>query len=223
VAAAALALAALALSARVAEPPPRRPATRGGIAEVIHVLVAAPRLPLVLGLGFGLGLGVVFTFLPLYAATLGVGRIGPFAVAYSVGALTVRAAGGRLIDTVGRRAVIVPALGVQAAGAVVLAVTGALVTAAGAAPLPLIVVTGLLLGVAHGFLYPALSALVIDLTPEERRGGTIALFSTSVLVGQAFGAMSFGALIHAVGYGVMFSVLAVCLTAACALALRLDR
>jgi MFS family permease len=218
-----LACVALLVSARVGEPPVRHAARRGGPGEVLAVLGAAPRLPMTLGFAFGLGTGVVFTFLPLYAARLGVPRIGPFAIAYSLGALGVRALGGRLVDTLGRRAVIVPALGVQAVGAALLALTGLLVSGAGLAPLPLIALTGLLLGVAHGFLYPALSALVIDLTPEERRGGVIATFSSFVLLGQATGAMAFGTLAHALGYGMAFTVLAVCLATACALALRLRR
>ncbi|MGH7263697.1 MAG: MFS transporter [Candidatus Rokuibacteriota bacterium] len=221
---ASLAVLALLVSARVAEPPARRAAASDGPAVgPLGAVLVAPRLPMTLGFGFGLGLGVVFTFLPLYAATLGIERIGPFAVAYAAGALLVRALGGRLIDTVGRKPVIVPALGIQAAGAAVLAVTGALVGGAGFAPVPLIVLTGLLLGVAHGFLYPALSALVLDLTPEGRRGQVIAVFSTFVGAGQATGAMSFGTLTHWLGYGPAFAVLTLCLTAACLLATRLDR
>jgi DHA1 family multidrug resistance protein-like MFS transporter len=176
---------------------------------------------MVLAFAFGLGLGVVFTFLPTFAATLGMARIGLFAVAYSAGALAVRATGSQLIDRVGRRPVIIPALGVQAAGAALLAGLAPLVERAGLPAAPLLAVVGVLAGAAHGFLYPALTALVMDLTPEERRGRVIGVFSACILGGNAVGAMVFGYLAHGLGYPAMFGILAVCLAGACALAFRL--
>jgi MFS family permease len=220
-AAAALAAAALLVTTRLGELPTRRPASPVGLAGLLGGILTAPRVPMALGLSFGLGTGVVFTFLPTYAATLGVERIGLFAIAYSLGALTVRAAAGRLIDTVGRRLIIVPALGLQTTAAIVLAVMGPLVARGGAPAGPLLVVTGLLAGTAHGFLYPALSALVMDLTPEERRGLMIGVFSAFILTGQAAGAMGFGYLAHVLGYPPMFGLLAACLAGATALGFRL--
>jgi MFS family permease len=220
---AAVAAAALAVTARVEEAPTWRPVDREGLPGLVAGVLGAPRLPMALGFSFGLGTGVVFTFLPTYAVTVGVERIGLFAVAYSVGALTVRAAAGGLIDTVGRRTVLVPALALQAVAVVILAALGPLVTRA-IAPAPLLLaLTGLVAGTAHGFLYPALSALVMDLTPAERRGRVIGVFSAFILSGQAVGAMGFGALAHAVGYPPMFAVLAGCLAVACGLAFRLER
>jgi MFS family permease len=214
-------LTALAVAARVQEPSSGRPATAAGLSGLLHAVLTTPRLPMALAFGFGLGLGVVFTFLPTYAETVGVRRIGLFAVAYSAGALVVRAAGGELIDRVGRRPVIIPALGLQAAGAVLLAGLGPLVARAGWPAGPLLGLVGLLAGAAHGFLYPALTALVMDLTPEDRRGRVIGVFGAYILAGHSAGAMLFGYLAHAAGYSVMFGVLAVGLAATCALAFRL--
>jgi MFS family permease len=165
----------------------------------------------------------VFTFLPTYAETLGVGRIGLFAIAYSLGALTVRATAGRLIDTVGRRAILIPALVLQAVAAGILAGLGPLVTRLGWPAAPFLVLVGLVAGVAHGFLYPALSALVMDVTPADRRGRVLGVFSAFILCGQAAGAVGFGAVAHALGYPPTFGLLAACLLGAAALALRLDR
>lgn len=224
--AAGIAFASALVSAWVPEPPSRRPS--GGAAAIrlaglLAGVVGAPRLPMALAFAFGLGLGVVFTFFPTYALTLGVERIGLFAVAYSVAALAVRVAGGRLVDTLGRRPVIIPAMGVQAAGAALLAVLGLLVQRAHLPVTPLLVLAGLLAGTAHGFLYPALTALVMDLTPDDRRGRVVGVFSAFILSGNAAGAMGFGYLVHALGYGWMFAVLAVLLAGGCALAFRLDR
>ncbi len=217
-----LAFAALVVTARVAEPLGRRTGPREGLAGLVRGVLTAPRLLMTLAFGFGLGVGVVFTFLPTYAATVGVEWVGLFAIAYSAGALAVRTAGGRLIDTLGRRPVIIPALAGQAVGAALLAAMGPLVASAGLSPVPFLVVTGLLAGGAHGFLYPALSALVMDVTPAERRGWAFGVFSAFILTGQAAGAMSFGYLAHGLGYAPMFGILALCLAAAAVVALRLE-
>ena len=215
--------AALAVTARVEEGPVGRPAPRDGVGGLLRGVLTAPRLPMTLAASFGLGTGVIFTFLPTYAATLGVERIGLFAVAYALGALIVRATAGRLIDTVGRRPILIPALALQAGAAVILALMGPLVSRAAWPAAPLLGLTGLVAGTAHGFLYPALSALVMDVTPEDRRGRVIGVFSAFILSGQAAGAMGFGALAHVVGYAPMFALLALCLAGAGSLAFRLDR
>ena len=64
---------------------------------------------------FGLGSGTIFAFLPTFAEDLGVTTLSLFYTAYSLAAIAVRIAGGRLIDTHGRRAVIVPSMFVQVA------------------------------------------------------------------------------------------------------------
>src|SRR5262249_22022004 len=122
-AAAGLPLLAAAISARLrlpAAPPPV--SAREGLPGLLRGLFSAPRLPMTLGTAFGLGQGVMFTFFPTYAADLGVRWVGLFAVAYSGAALGVRAAASSLADTVGRRAVIIPAMALQAGATGLLAV-----------------------------------------------------------------------------------------------------
>lgn len=220
---AAVSFAALLVAARLDPPPAPHPARGGGLADLVQGVLTAPRVTMALAFAFGLGLGVVFTFLPIHAAALGVERIGLFAVAYSAGALTVRAIGGQLIDRLGRRPVIIPALGAQAVGTLLLAAMGPLASHGAVRPAVMLVVVGLLAGAAHGFLYPALSALVMDVTPEHRRGRMIGVQGAFTLGGQALGAMAFGYLAHAVGYPATFAVLAVCLAAATWLARELER
>jgi MFS family permease len=70
-----------------------------------------------------------------------------------------------------------------------------------------VVVTGLLCGGAHGFLYPALAALVADDAPPSRRGAVIGIFSAIFLCGQAGGAFAFGWFAHGLGYAIAWTVL----------------
>jgi MFS family permease len=161
-----------------------------------------------LALFFGLGSGTTFVFLPTFAETLGVTTLGLFYTAYAAAAMGVRIVGGGLIDTRGRRAVIVPSMFVQAVATAGLAGLALLPPGAGAAPVvPALFVVGLLSGGAHGYIYPALGALVIDQTPEARRGLVVGLFSAMFLVGQTAGSFVFGYVTHALGYALMWTAL----------------
>jgi len=182
------------------------------------------RLPMLVSVFFGLGSGTIFAFMPTFAEDLGVSTLSLFYTGYAVSAIAVRIAGGRLIDTRGRRAVIVPSMFVQASGTLLLAALGVLVTRTSATPVvPSLVLVGLVAGGAHGFLYPGLAALVTDDTPEERRASVVGLFSAMFLVGNTAGAFFFGWVAHAAGYAVMWSALTVLLTIGGVLSTRLAR
>ena len=223
-AAAVLPLLAAGISARLRLPPePPRRGTPEGLAGLLRGVVSAPLLVMTLGAAFGLGQGVMFTFFPTYALDLEVRWVGLFAVTYTGAALGVRATASGLADTVGRRAVIIPAMGLQAGATVLLSSLGLLARSLGFPAGPFLALAGLLAGVAHGLLYPALTALVVDVTPPERRGRMVGVFMAFILLGQAGGAAGFGHLAHAVGYGPMFGFLGMVLAGACVLAFRLER
>jgi MFS family permease len=157
---------------------------------------------------FGLGTGTLSAFMPTFAEDLGVRTVALFYTGYAASAIAVRVVGGRLIDTAGRRAVIVPSMFVLAAAGALLAGTGYAAAHGMSVPgLTVVVVTGLLCGAAHGFLYPALAALVADDAPVARRGAVIGVFSAIFLCGQAGGAFVFGGLAEALGYAVAWTAL----------------
>lgn len=168
---------------------------------------------MIITLFFGLGTGAIFTFLPTYAESLGVRTLSVFYTAYAGAAIGVRIAGGRLIDTRGRRAVIVPSMFVQAAAPALLAALGvAAMHRPGIPAVPVLTLAGLLSGGAHGFLYPGLAALVADQAPESRRAAVVGVFSAMQLVGQTTGAVAFGFVTHGLGYALMWATLASVLT-----------
>jgi MFS family permease len=190
-------------------------AVRQGIAELL-------RLHMALAFFFGLGTGTIFTFLPVFAERLDVTRLGLFYTAYAAAAMLVRVAGGELIDTRGRRAVIVPSMFVQAAATAILALVAIFLRPGTGAPvLPFLFLAGFMAGGAHGFLYPALSALLMDVTPERRRGSAVGTFSSVVLTGNALGAIAFGYVAHGLGYRVMWSALTLLLLIGFLASLRL--
>jgi MFS family permease len=173
---------------------------------------------------FGLGSGTIFAFLPTFADSLGVRTLSLFYTAYAVAAIAVRVFGGRLIDTRGRRAVIVPSMFVQAVSTGLLAALGLLVSRHSATPvLPVLFVSGLLSGGAHGFLYPGLAALITDTAPDDRRASIVGVFSAVMLLGQTIGAFLFGYVTHELGYAFMWWMLTMLLIMGSAFSMRLQR
>jgi MFS family permease len=189
----------------------------GALAEVF-------RLSMAVTIFFGLGAGTIFVFLPTFAESLGVRTLALFYSAYALAAIGVRVFGGRLIDTHGRRFVIVPSMLTQSIATALLAVTGFLVARTSQTPVvPVLFLAGLLSGGAHGFLYPGLAALVTDQTPAGRRGVVVGIFSSVFLTGQTIGAFVFGYVAHGVGYAFMWTMLTSLLFAGFALSLKLGR
>ncbi len=187
-------------------------ALREGLQELLRVHMG-------LGFFFGLGTGAVFTFLPTFAESLGVTGLGLFYTAYSASAVAVRLFGGDLIDTRGRRAVILPSMIVFTAAVCMLALLAS--TGLHVAVLPFLFLSGLISGAAHGFLYPALSALLVDVTAESRRASAVGIFSAACLVGNAVGAVAFGYVAHGLGYSPMWTMLAIFMGGGIALSYRL--
>jgi MFS family permease len=79
----------------------------------------------------------------------------------------------------------------------------------------------LVAGAAHGFLYPALAAIVADQAHEARRAAVVGVFSAVFLIGNSGGAFLFGYVAHHFGYGLMWSALAALLLAGAVLSLGL--
>jgi len=179
---------------------------------------------MVVTLFFGLGSGTIFAFLPTFAQSLAVSGLSLFYTAYAAAAIAVRIFGGRLIDTRGRRAVIVPSMFLQMVAPALLAAVGFAVTRTSTTPVvPVLFVAGLVSGAAHGFLYPGLAALVTDVAPAARRATAVGVFSAMFLLGQTSGAFVFGAVAHAFGYAVLWTILALLLLIGAALAVGLAR
>jgi len=175
---------------------------RGGLDELRHRHMAVT-------LFFGLGAGTIFVFLPTFADSIGVATLSLFYTAFAVSAIGVRIFGGRLIDTRGRRAVIIPSMFVQTGAVVLLALLGFVVSRTSLTPVvPVLFIAGLMSGGAHGLLYPGLATLVTDHASEARRGVVIAMFSAVFLVGQTVGSFAFGYITHVIGYAFMWTMLA---------------
>ena len=176
----------------------RDPTTaRVGAAFGLVSLIPSTRLlpPVLLSLVFGLCSGTVFVFLPTYAMQVGLPRVGAFYIAYSAAAIFIRLTFGSLSDRRGRRHAILPALLVMALGSLWLIWLSSPAVLVG---------IGILTGMAHGLLFPALSAYVIDLAEPKERGRALGAYTTALLLGSTLASFVFGVVAEHLGYPPIF-------------------
>lgn len=149
-----------------------------------------------------------FAFATVAAADRGMAHPADIWLTYGLGAAIVRLAGGRVLDRIGPRNLVAPALACYAFAAMTLGgaqSSGALLTA------------GLLGGIAHGFCFPVLASQVVSRVPEARRGGGLAAYTGLWDLGSLALPPLLGMLADARGDQQMFDLVA--LAAACLLGL----
>jgi MFS family permease len=180
----------------------REPTTKAGQSSAKATIPPAWRLMLeqaragafVCSAAAGAGFGVMFTFTQPFALLLGARLVSPFFVGYTVCAMFVRVGLGSFADTFGRRPVAFAAL----------AMYGLVASMTSLLRPNLLFVVGAGLGLAHGFLYPALNALAIDGVPRARRGAVMTYFLGSFNAGYALWVMGLGVVAKSHGYPILF-------------------
>ena len=162
---------------------------------------ATPRLnePRQLGLLYacmmvGIAFGTIVTFYQPLALAIGITEVRDLFIGYTLTALGVRVLFGSWLDRFDRRRV-----------AVIAASAYALVVFATAALQPgWLFPIGLGLGLAHGALYPVLSALFIEGSEVRTRGALMTYFGGAFNVGMVLSTMGFGVLAAWAGYRSVF-------------------
>jgi MFS family permease len=149
----------------------------------------------------GMGFGTVLTFVPTFVHVVGIERVAPFFLSYSLAAIAVRLAFGGVSDRIGRRPVLFPAMAVLAGAILALGSVGSV---AG------LIAVGLCFGAGQGMVYPTANALMVDLSHAGNLGRVQTLFAGSFSVGVAISAFVFGGIIERFGYGVAFTAAAGC-------------
>jgi MFS family permease len=137
---------------------------------------------------------VLFTFTQPFALSLGANRVSSFFVGYTATALVVRTLFGNVADKLGRRRVAFAAL----------LLYGLDTTCTAALRPALLPLLGAGLGLAHGFLYPALNAIAAEGVPRARRGAVMSYFSACFYGGFAIWVYGLGWLAKSNGYSIVF-------------------
>jgi len=171
------------------------------------------RVPLAATGLFAVGLISYMTFLKPYAHTLGIG-VSSFFLAYSLTAVAVRLLGGTWPDRFGLMRVLYPALFSLSAGITLLALW----------PSPSgLILSGVLCGIGHGFIFPILSVLLLNRGPGSERGARMALFTLFFDIGIFIGSPLWGLVAEGFGYTTMFFLSAATVLISVGAFLFLDR
>lgn len=142
----------------------------------------------------GIAFGTIVTFYQPLALAIGITEVRDLFIGYTLTALGVRVLFGAWLDRFDRRRV-----------AAIAASTYALVVFATAALQPgWLFPLGLGLGLAHGALYPVLSALFIEGSEVRVRGALMTYFGGAFNVGMVLSTMGFGVLAERAGYRSVF-------------------
>lgn len=139
--------------------------------------------------------GGIVSFLPAYANYRGIENIGMFFTVYALVLLFGRPIIGKLSDRYGARKFLVPGI---------ITIATALLLLTQASSLPIFLLVGVVYGLGFGTVQPILNALVISLSPPERRGAANATFATAMDLGIGLGAVTLGFLAQKIGYVYMY-------------------
>jgi predicted MFS family arabinose efflux permease len=154
------------------------------------------RFGLLLGLTllFGVVEASVFTFLAPFVTSVAGSGAGKVLFAYAMAAVTVRVVSSHLPDRLGRLPVLAASFFLY--GSALLA-------------LPFLrgeawLLSGVLAGIGHGYAFPILAALVVDLA-GGRRGRAVSWFTAMFDVGHSLGNPALGAIAEHAGYRTMYT------------------
>ncbi|MBN2983075.1 MFS transporter [Cohnella algarum] len=142
--------------------------------------------------------GGITTFLPLFSETIGVNS-GTFFLVYAIALALTRPVAGKLSDSRGEAAVILPALAITAL---------ALLNLSFASGLPGVIVSAVLYAVGFGSAHSALQAANLRLANPQRLGAANATFFTAFDLGIGLGSIVLGLVSQLAGYEVLFAVCA---------------
>ena len=158
----------------------------------------------VLALLFGFGLAASGNFVSPFAKEQHIAFISLYFIAYSSAAVITRFFGGRLADRVGEDRIIPYALIITGAGFLVLIALGGDT---------ILIVSGLMSGCGHGFLFPSLNALALREAQRGIRGKINGIFTGGIDAGAFSGSIILGYIGEWGGFQTLFLIAGVALFA----------
>jgi len=144
---------------------------------------------------FGVGLSATIGFVSPFAREQAVDFISLYFLCYSGAAVLTRLLGGRLADRVGEDRIIPYALALTGVGLFVLIFLKGNVV---------LILSGLMSGCGHGFLFPCLNALAIRDEPVEIRGKITGIFTGGIDAGTFAGSLMLGYIGEWIGFRAIF-------------------
>ncbi len=146
---------------------------------------------------FSLSISSRLSFVAPFAYQRGITQVGSYFAIYAILGMSVRVFSGPVMDRVGLERMLPPSMALLAAGIALIGATGHF------GMLDLAAAVG---GIGHGYLYPALSAMVIARTEIGATGRSSGIYQSLYDVGSMVGPYVLGAIAGACGYAPMFVV-----------------
>lgn len=137
----------------------------------------------------------VLTFIPVFSETRGISSFDIYFITYTAAVLFIRIFCGWIPDKFGKGRIVKPSLFLFGISVLILAFTQDLIT---------FILSALLFGISHGFVYPSLYSIVIDNTRSVSRTRAFAICSLAFTGGGMTGTFISGLLAHYYGYTVMY-------------------
>jgi len=172
-----------------------RTATRGDLTSPRFRLESKVLIPASLGATLAAGAGAALAFVPLLGVERGVANPGIYFTAVALTSIAFRVVAGRVADSYGRLASVIPGM--------VLVSTG-LFLVAHASSTETLVLAGIVYGIGLASADPALQAMVIDIAEPDQRGSAMATYYAMVDLGVTAGSMVSGQIAPAFGYRGVF-------------------
>lgn len=152
-------------------------------------------LPAGLNMLISVTYGGLLGFLALFGAEIHLAQIGLFFLFNAFTVLVIRPISGRIFDSRGPAAVLIPASLVVFASLLLLSFTHSL---------PLLIVSALLYGLGFGAIQPTTQAWMLRETSPKQHGMVNSLYYNSIDFGVAIGSMLLGVLASATSYSQMY-------------------
>jgi len=163
-----------------------------------QLLLDSRLMPLwIVTLLFALAISSRLSFVAPFAYQRGIRRVGNYFAIYAVTGMAVRVVSGRLMDRMGLERTLAPSMMTLAVGLALIGATG---------HFGLLDLAGAVGGLGHGYLYPALSAMVIARTEIAATGRSASIYQSLYDIGAMIGPYGLGAIAGALGYAPMFVV-----------------
>lgn len=163
--------------------------------SLLSFLTRSYFIPNSAGFLFGMAYGSIFTFLPVFLLVEKIASLAIFLFAYALTVIAARTLARTLADRMPRERLSLLSLALLAGGMFAIPFVRG--------PWGLAVVA-VVTGAGHGFLFPSLSALILDRAGREQGGMAMAMFTGAFDMGLVIGAAAFGFVAERHGYPTMF-------------------
>ena len=144
---------------------------------------------------FGFGLAASGSFVSPFAKEQEIVFISLYYIFYSLAAVLTRLLGGRLADRIGEDRIIPYALSLTGGGLIILMFLGGTT---------ILILSGLMSGCGHGFLFPCLNSLAIRNEPIDTRGKINGVFTGGIDAGAFVGSVVLGYIGQWAGFRTLF-------------------